>query len=365
MLTASTQPASGKSAVQAMAELPEHPRFSVPFGLKINGRHYEGVEISLSGLTALGLMDRWVDETRKAVIEFPFAGFNVDLKTDLILLDSSTDSGLVRFAFADPMGNHRVALQSIFNAYISGELTHIPGLIGGVANVKSGVAASAKVSIITRAIKWMSGLFRSLVLTALGVVLVAFVVERVHQRFYIYVPTTAAFITVKATPIPSRKTGAVVTLTPQAAPGQTLFAVLGDDGIMTTVNMPCDCVVAQTFVEKGGVAVMGDPVVSVMQPDAKPYVSTLVKSEIIPALGKDIGIRLHFANGRSMPAFIKSIVPGRPAQNDAAGAVEVLLDPLLPIEIDRLGEPVLVTFDTGPAWIRSARLSLNRFWSTL
>ena len=118
MLTASTKPASGKSAIQAMAELPEHPRFSVPFGLKINGRHYEGVEISLSGLTALGLMDRWVDETRKAVIEFPFAGFNVDLKTDLILLDSSTDSGLVRFAFAGLDDAERYRFMKRFDLYM-------------------------------------------------------------------------------------------------------------------------------------------------------------------------------------------------------------------------------------------------------
>jgi mannuronan synthase len=350
-----------KSVASPMEEQLEHPRFSIPFRLNIAGRRHEGVEISLGGLTSAGLMDRSGGSLRDAVIEFPFSGFSLDLPVKLNLLESSTDNGIAKFSFQEPMGNHRVALQSIISAYIAGEMTHIPGLLGLPASSKA--KSHQLVPKSNPFLGIVSATCRGLLLAAAGVALAAFIADRIHTRLFLYTPTATATIAANTTSLPARKTGAVVTLNKDAAFGQPLFSVLGDDGILATANMPCDCVVAQIFVLKGGVAVAGSPVLSIMPRNSETYVSAFVKPELLSTLQKNSTVTVSFADGTSLAAAIFAIPPVGAGRNIGSEKLEVLLKTTTGLPVSRIGEKAMVTIDTSPGWLRNIFSLAIALWS--
>ena len=290
----------------------EHPRFAIPFRLVIEGRRYEGVEISLTEMTAMGLADRGAANSRPATIQFPFSSFDVDIAANVDLLETHTDTGLVRFAFSDPLGAQRIPLQSVFNAYIAGEMTHIPGLIGGTAtnNIQIENGDRPKASFASRSGKTLARFIKGLFFGVLGLGLAAYVATRIYERAFIMKPIGVSTIAADTITLNALKTGPVVTFNSEASIGQSLFGVLGDGNSIVSANLPCDCEIVHQFVQKGGVAIAGSPVVELIPAGSPVYVLTTVNDETYTAIEKGATITATLSDASIVPVTLLSATPG-------------------------------------------------------
>jgi hypothetical protein len=350
MVTNAKQNAAKAPAIQTVLDV-DHPRFSIPFRLVIEGRRYEGVEISLTEIVAMGLSDRSDANSRPATIQFPFSNFNVDVTANVDRLESHTDTGLTRFAFSDPLGTQRIPMQSVFNAYIAGEMTQIPGLIGGTAASNIQVA-TPKQSLARRSGKTFSRFLKGLFFGVLGLGLAAYVGSRIYERAFMLRPIGASTIAADTITINAQKTGPIVAFNKEASIGQPLFGVLGDGNSIVSANMPCACEIVKQFVEKGAVAVAGSPVVELLPTGAKTYLATTVDADTYSAVAQGATITVTLADGGVLPVLFGSATAA-----PSGGTIALKLSPATPIASGQLGEIVSIRIDRFPV-LKAALLSL-------
>ena len=343
----------------------EHPRFAVPFRVVLDGRHYEGTEISLTEITAMGLADRQAVGPREATIEFPFSGFAVDVNAKLRLLEASTETGIMRFSFDDVLGSHRIPLQSVFNAYIAGELTHIPGLLGGkMANQTSlNSASTTRKTLVNSSLKFTMRALKAFFFGALGVGLAFFVANRVHDRLFVYKPATVSRIAADTVEMAAKKTGAIVVLNDKAGIGQPLFGILGDGNVVSSVNMPCDCVVVKKFVAMGGVAIEGEPVVALLPGTSPLFVSAEINPDTLVNLRSGAVASVTFEDGTITPATLLSVPSRATNSRQPETGLFITLQTERPLSVEQLGEAVSVQIDSFPAWWKNVFKTISSFWS--
>jgi hypothetical protein len=349
-------PVAPVSVVQAGES--EHPGLSIPFRIRIEGRWLEGLEISLTQLSAVGLVNPQLTGITDAVLQFPFSGFNVDVSADVETVQVSAKTGVVKFQFADVFGPQRIVLQSVFNAYIAGELTQFPGLLGNAA-VKNGsdIALSAKGrGFVSRAATGIGKSAKGLLALAAGVALAAFVVERIHQRVFVTSPQTVSSIGGDVATLVAPSSGLMTEVSQAAAFGQPIAGILSGDGKLQVISMPCVCEVAKTFVTKGAVVTKDDPILAVMPQDGELFIKADAQTRILPYLKAGAPISVTFADGSMSTASLRSVLP----VDDNAEHLALTLSSGKPLDVAQLGEPVVVSYDTFPVvWTNLRQTTLK------
>ena len=334
----------------------DHPGLSVPFRLRIDGRWFEGVEISLTQITALGLAHPQMTGVLPVTLHFPFAGFNVDIDTNVEVIEVSSKTGLARFRFIDALGNQRIPLQSVFNAYISGELTQFPGLLGSVAaKPETGSANKSAAGGAGRIGKFLRG---TLALAA-GVALLLFVVERVHQRVFVITPAGLASISGDIITLTAPDSGAVSIIDKMPGLGMPIAGIFADGGKLSLINMPCVCRIVKNLMPKGGVVEKGQPVFAVMPGDGEMFITAETPVSALPGLKAGASIFVTFSDGSQSLASLRSVLP-----IDAdARHLDVTFTTATPLDPSQLGEPVKVVFDTFPGWWAGIKNQSSQLYS--
>lgn len=326
----------------------EHPSLAIPFRLHIAGRCYEGLEISLVGLTALGTIGVPPQNPFEAQLEFPFAGFSVNVDAKLSLRTDS-EAGTTECKFADLLGPHRMPLQSIFNSYIAGELVHVPGLVGGRSPAAK-VADAQPRGILSAAIDAISRAAKAILFAVLALGLLAFVADRLYLRLFVYSPKSVARLAGDTLPIVARRTGTIVAVNDQAGVGQVLVSVLSDGTSLTNYFMPCDCKLANGTLAVGGIAEEGRALAVVMSKGSGLYVATEVEPDRIHDLRAGSAIQITFADGSTAPAKLRN-VPYNGGQISDLVPVTLSIDSLTATH--NLGDVVAVTVDRFPVFQRN------------
>jgi hypothetical protein len=329
----------------------EHPNLSIPFRVQIEGRWLEGLEISLTQLSAVGLVNPQIGSTTNAAIRFPFSGFNVDIDASVEVLEHSPVTGLARFDFTDVFGPQRKVLQSVFNAYIAGELTQLPGLLGSTP-VKS--ASEITTSGSSRhALSTAGRLAKGLLALAAGIALIAFVGERMHQRMFVTTPDAVSSVGGDIITLAAPVSGLLMELKGAASFGQPVAGVYSSEGKLQILAMPCDCQVVKSFMAKGAVVEKGQPIMAVMPKGGEFFINTEANINVLSGLKQGASASLLFADGSVASAKLRSVLPVRANST----SLQITLTSDTPLAAAQLGEPVKVTFDTWPSFLASFRSS--------
>jgi hypothetical protein len=177
---------------------------------------------------------------------------------------------------------------------------------------------------------------RMLVATVAGVALAAFIVVRVYERVFVSEPSGTAYISSDAIVLSAPTSGQVTYLNAVAGKGEPAFTVLGDDGRTLSVDMPCDCRMMDPVAVEGTRVRSGMPVGEVIPKDPAIYVAATIDGDALLTLPR-----------------ISNVVSGR------SGEVQVTLDPGRELTAAEIGEPVKVTFDTFPLFMRAWKNRLS------
>jgi alginate biosynthesis protein Alg44 len=200
---------------------------------------------------------------------------------------------------------------------------------------------------------------RMLVATVAGVALAAFIVVRVYERVFVSEPSGTAYISSDAIVLSAPTSGQVTYLNAVAGKGEPAFTVLGDDGRTLSVDMPCDCRMMDPVAVEGTRVRSGMPVGEVIPKDPAIYVAATIDGDALLTLYKYPQVAVTFVDGETVPATIRTLPRISNVVSGRSGEVQVTLDPGRELTAAEIGEPVKVTFDTFPLFMRAWKNRLS------
>jgi alginate biosynthesis protein Alg44 len=192
-----------------------------------------------------------------------------------------------------------------------------------------------------------------------GAALAAFVASRIYDRMFTHDQAGASYVATDTVILAAPVTGQVTYLNRAAKAGEPAITVLGDDGRQVSVDMPCDCTLMEPLVAVGSRVSGGTPAGELIGKNTPIYVTAAVDGDLLLTLYKNPRIAVTFPDGKTVQAAVMAL-PRMSGLGLAHGSgVNVKLVPDRKLMAAEIGEPVKVTFDTFPVFMREVKTAIS------
>jgi len=330
----------------------EHPFIRLPFSVSIDGRTYEGSEISMVAAKVAGLASRQLIGLIKfAVFRFNFDGFSIALPIEVKVTSESVAAGQLNLNFREPTGPHMPHLRYILNSWLAGDYVHMNGVIEAPRKTGS-VSHALGAQRVRRAGRFRRFLGALLVGSASFALLIV-AANAISKRLFSSDVAGVSIVDKSSTPLRATVGGQLAFIDPHAAMGKPAYSILASNGASVTVAMPCDCVIDES-VENGATVAPGETLMLLSKRGAAPIVHSNFNAPDLRLLAAGATPQIELPNGETTPARVEIDRFALSAGQNPAGAIAVRLLPTQPIDDAFVGRPVNVRLDSTPAWITAA-----------
>jgi len=345
----------------------QHARYRIPLICVIGGEEYSVLDWSVAGIGIHGLPPGiGPGEAVSLRLQFPFEGFTLVVSLDAELRHVDADQGRAGFKYIGLVPAQQRMLRFVLDSYLAGEVVQA----GEVLDVAKRAIEARPREIPQRQVsRTLAGRARRAVgvsaryaaIAAAAAALLVFVAASIYERVFV-VPSQSARIVADIIVVPAAANGRVTFIAggSEVDAGEPIATVLAANGMSETIDSPCHCQIHARHVRSDSFVVLGEPILSLRQPDAEPYVVAHVPDNYLMQFYRGVTATIEYADGyRVANAKIRPL-PVLPEDGTAedGGVVRVALDPGRSITAEEIGQPARVYFDTfaGSALGSGARL---------
>lgn len=340
----------GKADLPKFSEDNEHPFIQLPFSVSIDGRTYEGIEVSMVGARVRGLATNHLAGANKfSVFRFNFDGFSIALPIDVQVTSGSVATGHLSLQFREPTGHHMPHLRYILNSWLAGDYVHLNGVIE--APRKSAALSHAPGAERRRGKQ--TGVRRflgALLVVGASLALALVTVNAIGKRLFVSDVAGVSIVDKNTTPLKATVGGQVAFVNPHAAKGEPAYSIMASNGVSVTVAMPCYCVIDQS-VENGATVSPGETLMLLSKKDADVIVRSSFNASDLRLLAAGAKANIELPGGETLSARVQIDRFAFSSGQAGNGTVAVSLLPSKPIGDAFVGQPVNVRLDSTPAWM--------------
>jgi alginate biosynthesis protein Alg44 len=335
----------------------QHARYRIPLVCVIDGEEYSALDWSVAGIGIAGRPGKIaVGRAVPLRLQFPFDGFTLVVSLEAELRHADAKSGRAGFKYVNVTSAQQRMLRFVLDSYLAGVLVQageVLDVAGRAIEARSREIPQRETSRTTlgRARRAIWGGVRYAGIAAIAAALVVFLASSVYERVFV-VPSASAGIVADLITVPAGANGRVTFVAggSEVAAGEPIATVLSANGLSETIDSPCNCQIHARHANAESFVVLGEPILSLRQPDAEPYVAAHVPDNYLMNFYRGVTATIEYADGfRVTNARIRAlpVLPDR-GTADEGGVVRVALDPGRSIKAEEIGQPARVYFDTFP-----------------
>lgn len=351
----------------------QHVRIKLPVVVEIAGRAFTTDNWSVGGFRLVGMAKGDMPQRRSfpATLKFPFDGYEFSLSLTAEVRYRDDESGALGCRFNDLTRDQIAILVQVVNAYMAGDMVSAGTLLSVVRRENFGAPRNAKLiehrpGFARRVVRATGRGVRLCVTLAVVAGLAAFLASTLYQRVFVVEASAAvvdAPIIVMRSPapglfIPMRRVGE---LAPEGEPIGSLELVGGGS---INLDSPCTCRVIERVRLPREFAAPGEPVMTLLPADARVTITAQVPMADARRLVIGHAAVIRFpdqseARGRvrdvrnAVSLTVDRAAPMRYVPAEPRAYAEVVIEPEVPIGLDRLGAAAQVVVDTfqRPGWL--------------
>jgi alginate biosynthesis protein Alg44 len=342
--TFSMKPAT-KSQISHESETQrQHPRFLLPSQVLLNGKQYAVKNLSAGGIAISDVganVARGSQVTLELRFQFSAFSFGVPLTAEVQYYNSVEKILGCRFV---NLGPEQVSfLSHVIRSFIAGDIVTSENLLNvaqrnNFTQVRNHANTNASSASFRRQ---LPGLL--LVLTV-GVLVAALILGNLYNSLF----TVGAEDGMVAGPAVAVRASTGGTFNTRLDPGlsivrqnQVIGTISSPGGAVTSVQSPCDCYVAKTNAASGDLALQGQPLVSLVPVDAKPWSVASMNPQQAKKIGPDSLATISIFGARNTYTgrviSMESPLADARTGNDKSVLMKVVPDQKLPVNfVNRL-----------------------------
>ncbi len=195
-----------------------------------------------------------------------------------------------------------------------------------------------------------------------GIALVAFIGIRLYERTFVSYPAEASYVAADTIVLAAPASGQLQFIKTDAAQGEPAFSLLQDDGRTISVDMPCDCVLANLQVQVGSRVTPGSAIGEAIGRDPAIYVVAMLDLDRLLTLYGNPHISVTFVDGETVPAVVNGLPRISELESSRTGMIRVKFQPQRKLGLVELGQPVTVALDTFQPLLRSWKSHFAWLW---
>lgn len=195
-----------------------------------------------------------------------------------------------------------------------------------------------------------------------GIALVAFIAIRLYERTFVIYPAEASYVAADTIVLAAPASGQLQFIKTDAAQGEPAFSLLQDDGRTISVDMPCECVLANLQVQVGSRVTPGAAIGEAIGRDPEIYVVAMLDLDRLLTLYGNPHISVTFVDGETVPAVVNGLPRISELESSRTGMIRVKFQPQRKLGPVELGQPVTVALDTFQPLLRSWKSHLAWLW---
>lgn len=335
----------------------QHARIQLPAKVAVAGIVLETANWSNGGVALKIPEDMALPKELKegsshqAAFQFEFEGFSfvVPLDIEIRHIVKKKDK-VVGCRFTNLTRRQISIIQSMVNAYISGEVVQIGDLLDVAARnnfsrPRTIPSADEGLSPFIRFRNRMRRSLRFTMVTAVFAALIAFIFLSIYERMFVITAVSgqvaADMISVDA-PAGGKVFFKPIPMGTQISKGELLLTISSDTGNITSAESPCDCILKRRIFENNSLARKGEPVLEMVPPDAIPFIRAAVPNTEAVRLKVGDTASLSLPGHGRVTGKITAIQSGA----DLGANAILLITPEKPIPVSYVDNPVKVRVDT-------------------
>ncbi|MCB1592142.1 MAG: alginate biosynthesis protein Alg44 [Alphaproteobacteria bacterium] len=253
-------------------------RLPVPAEATFDGQTYIVKDLTAGGLSIVDVGRALNDgQAVKVSLFLPFSSFGLTMELDAIVKYYLPSEKVAGMQFTGLTPDQVSLLNHVVKSFMAGEVVRSGDLMNVAARDNFTKARPKKMVDGKPVVELKRQIPGLLLVTILGIVALGFILNNIYENVFIFKTNNAS---VQASTIQVRSVERGL-LTSKIKPGQTTIQNRGEIGTVNgnDVKSPCDCLITKVHRHTGEFVVEGEPLVSLVQANAVPWVQVTVKPE--------------------------------------------------------------------------------------
>jgi len=343
----------------------QHARYKIPTKLIIDGKYYDVVEWSVSGLSVC-LPEKLIQASHiKARMAFDFGEIHTVLDVELEKLHINKEKIKVGYRFVNLKQSQIAVFHHVINAYLGGEIIDAGEVIEIVKrdafSVKRDNLLSPTPSGKSNFLFQFKRILGALALLLVLISILSIIFYNVYQRLFVVESIAAnvnAPVMVVRSPIASYfKAFPVVKNNNEVSPGELLATLQLINGGAANIESPCHCKIIKIHTPYRQFVDEGEPLITLLPiENGDLFIEAKFNYKDISKLALNQQAEIKFVNGQVITGVVTKIMSAEtvelrhvaPLKNispTAVSYISVIIEPDTKLNIDLLGSAATVNID--------------------